>query len=145
MATQPGITPVAADRIKVTLAALRIPCAQEIFDTILRQLERGEVTALEAIDTLLGEDLTLRESRRIRTALVMPRLSAPRTLAGFDFQLSLDRKRIMILAELKFIDCHEVVHFAGLPAQPSRAWRSPSASRRRRRGTVSTSLLSPIS
>lgn len=80
MATQPGITPVAVDRIKATLAALRMPCALEIFDTILRQLERGEVTALEAIDALLGEELTLRETRRIRTALVMARLSAPRTL-----------------------------------------------------------------
>ena len=117
MVTQPGITPMAVDRIKTTLAALRMPCALEIFDTILRQLERGEVTALEAIDTLLGEELTLRETRRIRTALVMARLSAPRTLAGFDFafQPSLDRNRIMALAELKFIERHEVVHFAGPP------------------------------
>jgi len=117
MGAQPGITPAMVDRIKGTLAALRMPCALEILDALLRQIERGEVTALEAIDTLLGEELTLRESRRIRTALVMARLSAPKTLAGFAFafQPSLDRSRIMALAELKFIDRHEVVHFAGPP------------------------------
>ncbi|HVM85072.1 MAG TPA: IS21-like element helper ATPase IstB [Candidatus Binatia bacterium] len=86
-------------------------------NALLRQIERGAVTALEAIDTLLGEELTPRESRRIRIALVMARLSAPKTLAGFDFafQPSLDRSRIMALAELKFIDRHEVVRFAGPP------------------------------
>lgn len=67
--------------------------------------------------TRLDEELTLRETRRIRTALVMARLAAPRTPADFDFafQPSLDRDRIMALAKLKFIERHEVVHFAGPP------------------------------
>lgn len=105
------------DRIKNTLVGLRMPRALEIVDAIVRQLERGEVTALEAIDAMLLEELTLRESRRIKTALVMARLSALKTLSGFDFtfQPSLDRGRIMALAELKFIDRTEVVHFAGPP------------------------------
>ena len=47
--------------------------------------ERGEVSPLDAIDTLLAEELTVRESRRIKTALVMARLTAVKTLAGFDF------------------------------------------------------------
>jgi DNA replication protein DnaC len=83
-----------------------MPRALEIVDVIVRQLERGETTALEAIDSLLMEELTLRESRRVKTALVMARLSAIKTLSGFDFtfQPSLGRGRIMALAELKFID-----------------------------------------
>ena len=74
-------------------------------------------TALEAIDILLTEELTLRETRRVKTALVMARLSTLKTLSGFDFsfQPSLDRGRIMALAELKFIDRSEVVHFVGPP------------------------------
>jgi hypothetical protein len=51
----------------------------------VRRLERGEMTALEAIDALLAEEFTLRENRRIKTALVRARLSTIKTLAGFDF------------------------------------------------------------
>ena len=88
------------DRIKTTLVGLRMPRALEIVDVIVRQLERGETTALEAIDSLLMEELTLRETRRVKTALVMARLSTLKTLSGFDFsfQPSLDRGRIMALA-----------------------------------------------
>ena len=59
----------------------------------------------------------LRENRRIKTALVMARLSTIKTLAGFDFsfQPSLDKNRIMALAELEFIDRNEVVHLLGPP------------------------------
>jgi DNA replication protein DnaC len=69
------------------------------------------------IYTLLAEELTLRESRRIKTALMMARLSIIKTLAGFDFtfQPSLDRDRILTLAELQFIDRNEVVHLLGPP------------------------------
>jgi DNA replication protein DnaC len=80
-------------------------------------LERGEIGVLEAVDALLGEELTLREGRRIKAALKMGRLVSIKTLAGFDFafQPSLDRNRILALAQLEFIDRHEVVHFLGQP------------------------------
>ena len=109
--------PSLLDRIKTTLVGLRMPRALEIVDVIVRQLERGETTALEAIDSLLMEELTLRETRRVKTALVMARLSTLKTLSGFDFsfQPSLDRGRILALAELKFIDRSEAVHFVGPP------------------------------
>jgi len=105
------------DRIKRSLVGLRMPRALECLDAVLRRLERGELSTLDAIEALLVEELTLRESRRIKTALVMARLSTVKTLAGFDFafQPSLDRNRIMALAELKFIDRAEVVHLLGPP------------------------------
>jgi DNA replication protein DnaC len=94
-----------------------MPRAIEILDVILRRLEHGEMTAIEAIDALLAEELTLRENRRIKIALMMARLLSIKTLAGFDFsfQPSLDKNRIMALAELEFIDRREVVHFLGPP------------------------------
>ncbi|MFC0385848.1 IS21-like element helper ATPase IstB [Muricoccus vinaceus] len=105
------------DRIKANMVGLRMPRALEIVDSIIHQLERGEVSALEAIDTILAEELTLRETRRIKTSLAMARLSTIKTLAGFDFafQPSLDRNRILALAELTFIEHSEVVHFIGPP------------------------------
>jgi DNA replication protein DnaC len=113
----PEITPAVVDRIKRTLVGLKMPRALEVLDATVRRIERGEVTPLEAIDGLLAEELTLRENRRVRMALQMAKLSAIKTLAGFDFsfQPSLDRNRILALAELQFIDRSEVVHFLGPP------------------------------
>jgi DNA replication protein DnaC len=117
MSARAELNPSVVDRIKATLVGLRMPRALEIVDAIVRQLERGEVSALEAIDAMLAEEFTLRESRRIKTSLVMARLSNIKTLTGFDFafQPSLDRNRILALAQLEFIDRHEVVHFLGQP------------------------------
>ena len=117
MSARIELVPSVADRIKDTLIGLRMPRALEVLDTVLRQLERGETSPLEAIDTMLAEELTIRESRRIKTSLTMARLSTIKTLSGFDFafQPSLDRNRILALAELKFIDRNEVVHFIGPP------------------------------
>ena len=58
-----------------------------------------------------------RENRRVRTALTLARLTTIKSLAGFDlaFQPSLDRQRILALAELSFIDRAGVVHLLGPP------------------------------
>ncbi len=112
-----GAAPAVIDRIKRNLVSLKMPRALEILDVTLRGIERGEMTALEAIDLLLCEELTLRENRRVKMALTMARLSAIKTLAGFDFsfQPSLDKNRVMALAELQFIDRAEAVHLIGPP------------------------------
>ena len=117
MTAAPEIVPAILDRIRRTLVGLRMPRTLEVLDRTVRQLERGEVSPLDAIDTLLAEELTVRESRRIKTALVMARLTAVKTLAGFDFsfQPSLDRNRILTLAQLEFIDRNEVLHVLGPP------------------------------
>ena len=111
------IAPSLIERIKQTMVGLKMPRAIKILDATVRRLEHGEMTALEAIDALLAEEFTLRENRRVKTALVMARLSTIKTLAGFDFsfQPSLDKSRIMALAELKFIDRAEVLHLVGPP------------------------------
>ena len=105
------------DRIRHHLVGLKMPRALEVLDHILRRLECGEIGAPEALEALLGEELTLREGRRVRAALKMGRLLTIKTLTGFDFsfQPSLDRNRILTLAQLEFIDRHEVLHFIGQP------------------------------
>ncbi len=109
--------PSLLDSIKNSLVALKMPRALELLDTTVRRIEQGEIDAIEALDQLLIEELTLRDNRRIKTSLMMARLSAVKTLAGFDFtfQPSLDRNRILALAELKFIERAEVVHLLGPP------------------------------
>jgi DNA replication protein DnaC len=105
------------DSIKNSLVALHMPRALEVLDATLRRIEQGEIDGIEALDQLLVEELTVRENRRIKTALLLARLTTIKTLAGFDFtfQPSLDRNRILALAELTFIDRAEVVHLLGPP------------------------------
>ncbi|HET6758482.1 MAG TPA: IS21-like element helper ATPase IstB [Propionibacteriaceae bacterium] len=109
--------PKTLDSIKKSLVALKMARALEVLDATLRKIEQGEINSIEALDHLLVEELTLRENRRVKAALMWARLSAVKTLTGFDFafQPSLDKSRIMALAELKFIDRAEVIHLLGPP------------------------------
>ncbi|MCP4382055.1 MAG: ATP-binding protein, partial [Hyphomicrobiales bacterium] len=93
------------DNIRASLVGLKMPRALEALDHTVQRLEKGEIGALEAIDDLLGEEFTLREGRRIGMALMTAKLTPPKTLESFDFtfQPSLDRDRIMALAQLDFI------------------------------------------
>ena len=105
------------DRIRASLIGLRMPRALEALDHTVRRIERGELTALEAIDGLLAEEHATRENRRVAVALKTARLAPPKTLEGFDFsfQPSLDRGRVLALAQLDFVARAEVVHFLGPP------------------------------
>ncbi len=98
-----------------------MPRALETLDDIVQRLERGEVSALEAVDALLAEELHLRENRRVGVALKTSRLTPPKTLESFDFafQPSLDRERVLALAQLDFLDRAEVVHLLGPPGLDS--------------------------
>ncbi len=63
---RPAAQPEApVERIRHNLVGLRMPRALEALDGFIQQLERGQISAIEAIDTLLAEEITLRASRRI--------------------------------------------------------------------------------
>ena len=63
------------DRTRESLIGLRMRRSMEVLDHILQRLEKGEVTAIEAIDDLLGEEYTSREGRRVTVALTTARLT----------------------------------------------------------------------
>ena len=103
--------------IRQRLVRLKMPYALEKLDEVVRELESGHISALEAMEALLSEELSFRETRRIKMALNTSGLSPPKTLESFDFsfQPSLDRERILTLAGLGFIDRAEVAHLLGPP------------------------------
>ena len=109
------------DRIHANLVGLKMPCAIESLDRVVQRLEQGEIGPLDAIDTLLAEELNFRENRRIGIALTTARLTPPKTLESFDFsfQPSLDRNRVLALSQLDFIERAEVIHFLGPPGPAS--------------------------
>ncbi len=106
-----------SERIRGSLIGLRMPRALEILDRVLQRVERGEAAALEAIDELLLEEYASREGRRITMALHTARLTPVKTLESFDFsfQPSLDRSRVMALAQPEFIERAEALHLIGPP------------------------------
>jgi DNA replication protein DnaC len=111
-------TPLATlDRIRRHLVALKMPSALEGLDSHVRRFEQGQISPLEFIEALLAEERGLRESRRVKMSLLTARLTTLKTLESFDFrfQPSLDRNRILALAQLDFIERREVVHFLGPP------------------------------
>ena len=105
------------EQVKQHLVHLKMAAALEVLDNVLDQVERQQLSTLEALDRLLAEEYTRRETRRIRAQLLTSRLTRVKTLESFDFsfQPSLDRNRILTLAELSFIDRCQTVHLLGPP------------------------------
>lgn len=105
------------ERIRHHLVGLKMPRALETLDATLQRVEHGEANTIEALESLLCEELSTRESRRIKMALKTSRLTNVKTIAGYDFsfQPSLDRNRIHALAQLDFVERRQVVHFLGPP------------------------------
>ncbi|UUP19993.1 Insertion sequence IS5376 putative ATP-binding protein (plasmid) [Nitratireductor thuwali] len=128
---EPAMTEV-LDRIRGALVGLKMPRALEALDHTMQQLEKGEITGIEAIDALLAEEYATRETRRIDVALLTAKLLPAKTLESFDFsfQPSLDRERIAALAQLDFIRRAEVVHFLGPPGTGKSHLATALASRR---------------
>ncbi len=109
--------PTRRDRIRTMLADLKMPGALEELDPILQRVDSAQLTAGEAIESLLGAQITLRNNRRLQAAMRSSRLPAVKTLGDFDFtfQPSIRREQIESLHELSFIDRKENVVFLGPP------------------------------
>ena len=105
------------DRIRAQLADLKMPGALEAIDDVLTGVDGGGVTASEAIEQLLGAQITLRNNRRLQAAMRSSRLPGIKTLDDFDFsfQPSIKREQIDSLHELGFLERKENVIFLGPP------------------------------
>jgi DNA replication protein DnaC len=105
------------DRLRAMLADLKMPGSLEALDSVLQSVDAGAATAGEAIETLLGAQIQLRNNRRLQAAMRSSRLPAVKTLAGFDFsfQPSIRREQIESLHELGFVERKENVIFLGPP------------------------------
>jgi DNA replication protein DnaC len=113
MKTAPSIR----ERIRAQLADLKMPGGLEALDGILARIDGGKLRAPEAIEALLGAQISLRNTRRLVAAMRSSRLPAVKTLEDFDFsfQPSLRREQIDSLHTLGFIERRENVIFLGPP------------------------------
>ena len=94
--------PSRRDRIRAQLADLKMPGALEALDQILSGIDGGTLGAPEAIENLLGAQISL---------------PAVKMLSDFDFtfQPSIKREQIESLHELGFVERKENVIFLGPP------------------------------
>ena len=109
--------PSRRERIRAQLADLKMPGALEALDQILSGIDGGALGPAEAIESLLGAQITLRNNRRLQTAMRSSRLPAVKTLSDFDFtfQPSVKREQIESLHDLGFVERKENVIFLGPP------------------------------
>jgi DNA replication protein DnaC len=105
------------DRLRAQLADLKMPGALEALDSILARIDGGQLGAVEALETLLGAQITLRNTRRLVAAMRSSRLPAVKTLGDFDFtfQPSLKREQVDSLHTLGFVERRENVILLGPP------------------------------
>jgi len=109
--------PTRRDRLRSMLADLKMPGSLEALGAILQGVDGGALTAAEAIEQVLGAQISLRNDRRLLAAMRSSRLPAIKTLADFDFsfQPSLKREQMESLHELGFVERRENVIFLGPP------------------------------
>ena len=109
--------PSRRDRIRSQLADLKMPGALEALDQVLSQVDGAKLGAAEAIEALLGAQISLRNNRRLQAAMRSSRLPAVKLLADFDFtfQPSIKREQLDALHELGFLERRENVIFLGPP------------------------------
>ncbi len=126
-------TPSLRDRLRAQLADLKMPGALEALDDILAKIDGGHLKAPEALEALLGAQITLRNARRLVAAMRSSRLPAVKTLADFDFsfQPALQREQIDSLHTLGFVERRENVIFLGPAGRREDAPRDQPGDRRR--------------
>lgn len=105
------------DHLRSMLADLKLPGALEAIDQVLSEADGGHLTAAEAIEKLLRAQVSLRNARRLQTAMRSSRLPTIKTLEDFDFsfQPSIKREQIESLHELGFVERKENVVLLGPP------------------------------
>jgi DNA replication protein DnaC len=116
-ATAANEAAAACQRLRSHLAYLKLPAALEALPAILDAARDGQLTALEAIEQLLGTEAGAAAQRKLGSRLRWAALPAPWTLSDYDFsaQPGADENLIRDLATLRFIDEAANILFIGPP------------------------------
>lgn len=101
--------------LKSHLADLCMPGSLEAVDSIMERLDRGTISAAEAMDQLLSAQVALKREKRLTLAMAASHLPCIKKLDSFDFsfQPSIDRTQILNLHELTFLERKENVILLG--------------------------------
>lgn len=99
------------------LEQLKLTQAQTALDRLADEASKGEWSYIEFLGRLLGEELTARQERRLQFKQRLAHFPWVKTLEqfDFDFQPTVDEKKLRELASLRFIEGAETILFTGPP------------------------------
>jgi DNA replication protein DnaC len=105
------------DRLRDNLARLNLNRASEVLQAIAEQAEADKRSYLVFLDQLLEEVVAVKEKRRFETAMKTAGLPTAKSIEEYDFGFhpQLNKKEIMALFDMEFIQKHENVIFLGPP------------------------------
>jgi DNA replication protein DnaC len=116
--TSPPVTAAETyQRLRSHLAFLKLTAAAEALPDILDAARDQQLPTLDAIESLLGIQVTATEQRQVSSRLHFANLPAPWTIDDYDFsaQPGVDEKLIRELATLRFLDDAANILFIGPP------------------------------
>jgi DNA replication protein DnaC len=105
------------ERVNENLQRLNLNRIQEVFDEVIKQAQDNNTSYLDLLDQLLSEEVGVKEDRRIKTSLKAAGLPFEKTVEEYDFGFhpDLDKRSVMNLFDLEFIQKKENVIFLGPP------------------------------
>lgn len=106
-----------SERLRDNLQRLKLSRAAEMLDAISQEAESDKSSYLAFLDHLLEEEVAAKDGRRVQTAMKTAGLPSAKTIEEYDFSFHphLDKKMVMDLFDLTFIDKHENVVLLGPP------------------------------
>lgn len=111
------MTEMIKERVNEHLQRLKLTRIHDVFDEMVKQAENSKLSYMAFIDQLLTEEVATKEDRRLKTALRTAGLPFEKTIEEYDFSFhpNLDKKSVMTLFDLDFIQQKENVIFLGPP------------------------------
>lgn len=105
------------ERLQDNLLRLKLGRAAEVLDSIVQEAEANKSSYMTFLDHLLEEEVAVKDTRRVQTAMKTAGLPSAKTIEEYDFSFHphLDKKSVMELFDLDFIPRHENVVFLGPP------------------------------
>ncbi len=104
-------------RVRRQLETLKLTTARDRLDEHLQRADQRELSHLDVLDALFGDELSTRAERGVVTRTKLAHFPTLKSLDTFDLeaQPSLDRKALIELKNLAFIDRSENVVLLGPP------------------------------
>ena len=105
------------ERISENLQRLKLNRIEDIFGEMVQRAEENKLSYMDLIDQLLVEEVSTKEDRRIKTAMKTAGLPFEKTIEEYDFTFhpDLDKRLVMNLFDLDFVQKKENVMFLGPP------------------------------
>ncbi len=105
------------ERIENNLHKLKLTQIQQVLDKVIDNAQKKQLSYRAFLDELLEEEVAGKEKRRIHIALRLAGITSAKTIEEYDFSFhpKLEKKLIMELFDLAFLDKHENIVFLGPP------------------------------